>query len=652
MPSLRARYFSLTLILSTLVIGFVFNTYLQLSEKNQIATRNLSDIDSQFDAVDKIRHSIANIYRTINLFLLNPKEKGYIKTINDELLSSRRQAENIDFGSTFPTAENTLSLQDQALNSFTLLQPLLVKLVKIRTDPNLQYPGMSLSANIMDKQQAKTRSLLTQLQEEIENGYFKPSSRKIYSEILEARILVEKEVSQSRTYIANRSALFSKEILVSQALSLIDFHRSLLTKLIHLKDLYKNETGSFEGTDNIDKILSLQKEWYTNFKILRETSESDRWKTDSLLMEKKISPIITKTSQLLHEYNEHLRQEKKNITATFKDNSKKLFYVLSIIIAIFIIFISVILFSLELMIFKPILDIANVMKLKAFGQSNEQFSENQSQETQNIVTAFNELEKQVNQHSKELHLAIEKAITAKDEARSANAAKSTFLTNMSHELRTPLHGILSFSELGVSKASEIDEEKALMYFDAIHQSGKRLLFLLSDLLDLARLETEKNELCIQKKDLNQTTSYAIRQFKQQSEEKDLIINIHCENTSLNAEFDEDMIIQVINNLLSNSVKYTPENKIIDIYLSCENIKNKDTAKFMIQDNGIGIPEGEFNTIFDKFIESSMTQSGAGGTGLGLAICSQIIKLHQGSIYTQKMDKQGSCFIFTFPVIQE
>ncbi|MCK4711155.1 MAG: ATP-binding protein, partial [Gammaproteobacteria bacterium] len=127
----------------------------------------------------------------------------------------------------------------------------------------------------------------------------------------------------------------------------------------------------------------------------------------------------------------------------------------------------------------------------------------------------------------------------------------------------------------------------------------------------------------------------------------LTINVHIENTPLEAEFDREKITQVIHNLLSNSIRYTPENKEINIYLSQNTGLN--IASFIIEDQGIGIPEAELETIFNKFIQSSKTETGAGGTGLGLAICQEIIKAHHGSIYAENMDETGARFVFNIPL---
>ncbi|MDH5425996.1 MAG: ATP-binding protein [Gammaproteobacteria bacterium] len=649
LPSIRIRYFSLTLILATLVISFVFYTYHDLSEKNKIATQNLSKLDTQLNIIDKIRVSITHIYHSIDLFLLNPKEKEHFEVINSALLEIVNHAYDADLEIYLPDSANSLSLKDNLLNNFTKLQPLLNNLQEIRADVNLQYPGISISANLMAEQQSFIKSKLKLLQLEIENGDFKPVSKQLYGEILESRILVEKEISQVRIYIANRLALFSNEILTLQASSLYDFHLTLLKKLNLLKELYKKETGSFEGTDTVNGIIESQNKWYNNFLKLKSMSESDHWQEDNILVKSKILPLIKTSTTLLQLHNENLRQQKTQITKSFKENSRKLFYILSTVIAVFLISIFIFLISLELMVFKPILNIANVMKLKAFDQTDEQFSEKQSKETQNIVTAFTELESQIEQHTEELREAADNAIKAKDEAKKANAAKSTFLANMSHELRTPLHGILSFSDLGISKDGSLTADKSLLYFKAIHQSGERLSSLLEDLLELAKLEAGATSLTLSTSDLLKTTAHTVEQLNSHAVKKNLSITAHSSSPVITASYDREKISTVMYQLLSNAIKFTPADRQIDIYLSTVILDGRQCAKVKIQDQGIGIPDNEYESIFDKFVESSKTKTGAGGTGLGLAICAEIIKLHQGTIQIEKTGSEGACFTFIIPV---
>ena len=233
-------------------------------------------------------------------------------------------------------------------------------------------------------------------------------------------------------------------------------------------------------------------------------------------------------------------------------------------------------------------------------------------------------------------------IVAKELAESANIAKSDFLANMSHELRTPMHAILSFSRFGIKKSETVTPEKNLEYFKKIETSGERLLSLLNDLLDLSKLESGKQELDINNYRLSEITCEVIDEFELLLHEKN--IQIHLDNNELNAEAncDKPKIGQVIRNLVSNAIKFSEQNYQISIRINEE----PEFIRFEIEDEGIGIPDEELEQVFDKFIQSSKTKTGAGGTGLGLPICREIISLHKGEIAAEHGKEGGALFWFT------
>jgi len=263
----------------------------------------------------------------------------------------------------------------------------------------------------------------------------------------------------------------------------------------------------------------------------------------------------------------------------------------------------------------------------------------------------------INEKTKELKHITLIAVQAKNASDMANQAKSEFLANMSHELRTPMHAILSFSSFGVKKIKTATHEKLESYFQSIHQSGQRLLLLLNDLLDLSKLEANKMSLFFEKNDLYAVIKYCINEQKLRLEERRITIDSTVQTTQTSAIFDHMRICQVVTNLLSNAIHYSPEGGHIHICLSKDTVQLKKTAqqpcevlRFQIKDQGIGIPDNEFEAIFDKFIQSSKTKNGAGGTGLGLSICREIISHHGGVIHaTNNTPLPGALFEFMIPV---
>ena len=284
------------------------------------------------------------------------------------------------------------------------------------------------------------------------------------------------------------------------------------------------------------------------------------------------------------------------------------------------------------------------------------------------LTLEKQAEDTIRSHNEMLELTVKTRTAelemAKNTAVQANNSKSEFLANITHEIRTPLYGILSFANMGVSRADEISRDKATEYFRHINDSGNRLLNLLNDLLDLSKLEANNKVVSFSEEDLLIITKQCFQSEHARLSEK----NIHCTlNNSDNGSVVEcypDGIRQLIANLLSNAIRFSPIDGAITISLEATNVvdqnsNGKDTIKkqipairFCIIDEGVGVPDEEKEVIFEKFVQSSNTNTGAGGTGLGLAICKEIIQLHKGNIWVENRSEVGSKFCFEIPVKQE
>lgn len=238
---------------------------------------------------------------------------------------------------------------------------------------------------------------------------------------------------------------------------------------------------------------------------------------------------------------------------------------------------------------------------------------------------------------------------AKQVAEAAREAQTEFIANISHELRTPIHGILSFARLGKSKIDNLSKERIIKYFESIIESGDRLYKLLSNLLDLSKLEAAMMEYSYSENCLAEVINSTTKTILAAAEEKNISITFSNKAEDTRISFDKSKISQVIQNLIVNAIKYTTPNSLISITIS--GFKEK-ALLVTIADEGVGIPPNELEYIFDKFKQSSRTKSGAGGTGLGLAICKQIIHDHKGEIWAENMDSGGTRFCFTLPVLPQ
>ncbi len=226
--------------------------------------------------------------------------------------------------------------------------------------------------------------------------------------------------------------------------------------------------------------------------------------------------------------------------------------------------------------------------------------------------------------------------------------KADFVSSVSHELRTPLHNILSFSSFGVKEYATSKPEELLDYFYRIQQSGRTLLTLVNDLLDLSKLESGRVAFELQPVDLGALIASVTEEFASLVSEKDLIIHYDTSSFAEQAMVDTNKIKQVLRNLLSNAVAFSPEGGIIKVDIC----RMDSSVVVSVSDQGPGIPGNELEMVFDKFVQSSRAKSGAGGIGLGLAICSEIIGAHKGRIWAQNNPDAGAVFSFEIPISLE
>lgn len=233
-------------------------------------------------------------------------------------------------------------------------------------------------------------------------------------------------------------------------------------------------------------------------------------------------------------------------------------------------------------------------------------------------------------------------------AEAANQAKTIFLSNMSHEFRTPMHAILAYSDLSLSAIDESEPQSAYEYIGEIKSSGKRLLKLLNDLLSLSKLDSDQIDYKRERADLREAVDKTLMELAPLMKAKNLEVSPSF-GESTEAYFDKHHIIQVLVNLLSNAIKFSSAGGRIIIDVFEERSESGDaTLCCKIADGGPGIPEGELTAIFDRFVQSSKTSTGAGGTGLGLAICQKIIEAHGGRIWAENAKPQGAAFTFVIP----
>lgn len=275
-------------------------------------------------------------------------------------------------------------------------------------------------------------------------------------------------------------------------------------------------------------------------------------------------------------------------------------------------------------------------------------------EFERLASAFNHMldsleqsQEKLRQANKQLDAKIAELSDRNIELFKANKLKSEFLANISHEFRTPLNAILGFAEI-LREKTTFEREKNRRYAENIIASGRSLLNMINDLLEMAKAETGKIHLHLEKTVIPELARGLVAFFSPLTEQKKIKVKLQIDKSIPVIQTDPGKVQQILYNLLTNAIKFTPEKGKIEIRAT---MPDEKTVRIAVSDTGPGIPEAEQEKIFEKFrqLDGSITRKSA-GTGLGLAISKELADLLCGSIGVENRPGQGATFWLEIPVL--
>jgi signal transduction histidine kinase/DNA-binding response OmpR family regulator len=289
-------------------------------------------------------------------------------------------------------------------------------------------------------------------------------------------------------------------------------------------------------------------------------------------------------------------------------------------------------------------DVTGFIRLKQQGLAQEKIAEKLRTKAGQMEAEIYQRAAEVQEANRRLEATNQELLRAKDEAERGSRFKDQFLSTMSHELRTPLNAVLGFSDLLADASYGPLNDRQRRYVEHIHTGGKHLLTLISDILDLSKIEAGRMELTNENLRVEAIFGEVLSVMRPLADKKSQSLSKNSQ-PALVVRADSVRFKQVLMNLLGNAIKFTPAGGSIELGAHLAGGR----VRIEVRDNGPGIPPAEQQRIFEAFYRLRESGKKTEGTGLGLAITHRLVELHGGELTLDSEVGNGSCFYFSLPV---
>jgi signal transduction histidine kinase len=297
----------------------------------------------------------------------------------------------------------------------------------------------------------------------------------------------------------------------------------------------------------------------------------------------------------------------------------------------------------------PIRHLADAVRAFAAGKTDARATIDRADDIGDVSQAFNAMADYIADSHRDLTKAQQELQHRNAALVDANRTKSNFLANMSHELRTPLNAIIGFAEiLRYQMFGPLGNDRYVSYVDDIQRSGQHLLSLINDILDIAKIEAGRQALKLERQMLSPLIERSIRMAQPIAERRSVNLKFHANGADLSANCDSRAVTQMVINLVSNAVKFSPPGGTVDIRLEPSSLGG---AKISVADGGPGIEEEVLPHLFEAYAHrAAQTTQRQDGVGLGLAITKALVELHNGQIRVVTQPGRGTTMTLELPPV--
>jgi diguanylate cyclase (GGDEF)-like protein len=409
--SLHTRYLLFAISISTVMLVAAFWAYGNLATIRTETAKNLEIRNQLVEKARQIRLQLFIGYQSIDVYLLEPELDLYKTRATESIAQSIQSTRQL---ATHPwvVTNHRAGLLDELWKHLTELQNETEKLFEIRNDVEKQYPSLAVGGNVMQPNRNRFNNAIAVAMNEVHLEKKNETDFDVYETIEETRHLWTQVLSNFRLYLANRVGSFNEDALPIQEKGIETMYGELRAKLQTLAEMDQAGRLGFESSAAVEEMIDAGDKWFTGFLEVKKIHNSGEWRIDSKIMRETIAPLVGQISSQLELLENTFSDFASQDVRLVSDAASRQSLVLWLIAGFGLIFIIVVVISMEALLFRPIATVVRALKAEAFGKEVKELPDVHSRETQDLVDAFTEMRKQVHSRQNELeHQATHDALT-------------------------------------------------------------------------------------------------------------------------------------------------------------------------------------------------------------------------------------------------